>query len=175
MLNCAGCCPLKPGMNEARLTSTRAALVRVARSYLKTPFEHLGRQPHRGLDCAGLLICAARETGIWKPDFDVNGYSRPITYEHRGTEAWETRAAMIRECLDRYFVRIELEAIQPGDVAVLFTGRMPVHMGLVAERGQDGSLSVVHAHHIIGVQESPVTAHYADRHALAFSYPGLEH
>lgn len=36
-------------------------IVRVAKSYVGTPFHHQGRLPHVGLDCGGLLVAIARE------------------------------------------------------------------------------------------------------------------
>lgn len=34
-----------------------------ARSYIGTPFRHQGRRPGRGLDCAGVVVCALRALG----------------------------------------------------------------------------------------------------------------
>lgn len=39
-------------------------MITTARSYLGTPYGHMGRLPGRILDCLGLLICAARESGF---------------------------------------------------------------------------------------------------------------
>lgn len=47
--------------------------VNTARGYIGTPFKHQGRLPHVALDCAGLVICAARECGIDMSD--RKGYS----------------------------------------------------------------------------------------------------
>jgi len=41
----------------------RTKLVEEALSYVGTPFRHLGRKPGIGLDCAGLIICAANNVG----------------------------------------------------------------------------------------------------------------
>lgn len=41
----------------------------VARSYVGTPFAHKGRAPGTGLDCAGVIFCAAWACGIQIPDF----------------------------------------------------------------------------------------------------------
>lgn len=38
-------------------------LVRAARGYLDTPFKHQGRLKGAGVDCVGLVICAARDLG----------------------------------------------------------------------------------------------------------------
>ncbi len=41
----------------------REDFVRVARSYIGTPFHHQGRLPGVGLDCAGVIVCALAECG----------------------------------------------------------------------------------------------------------------
>ena len=55
--------------------STHADAVRVARTYIGTPFHHMGRLPGVGLDCAGLLVCVARELKLVAPDFDTPAYA----------------------------------------------------------------------------------------------------
>ena len=51
----------------------RYEFVQTALSYLETPFHHQGRLPHVGLDCAGLVVCAARANGYQIED--VQGYA----------------------------------------------------------------------------------------------------
>lgn len=50
-----------------------AEIVRIARSYIDTPYHHQGRQPGVGLDCAGLVVCACRAAG--HAIVDYHGYS----------------------------------------------------------------------------------------------------
>lgn len=54
--------------------TTRDDIVRTSREYLGTPFHHQGRVKGVGMDCAGLLICVARDLGL--QHYDVQGYSR---------------------------------------------------------------------------------------------------
>jgi len=42
-------------------------LITAARAYDKVPFRHQGRS-RQGLDCIGLIVCAARDIGIDLPD-----------------------------------------------------------------------------------------------------------
>ena len=49
------------------MSATRADAVRVARTYIDTPFQHMGRLPGVGLDCAGVLVCVARELSLVAP------------------------------------------------------------------------------------------------------------
>lgn len=48
--------------------------IEAARSYIGTPFRHQGRVPGVGLDCAGVVVCALRESG--HDVKDVQGYGR---------------------------------------------------------------------------------------------------
>lgn len=48
--------------------------VTIARTYISTPFHHQGRMPGVGLDCAGVVVCALKESGY--PVEDVKGYGR---------------------------------------------------------------------------------------------------
>ena len=52
---------------------TPEKLISVARGYIETPFAHQGRLPGIALDCAGLIICAAIDSGLNAND--VKGYS----------------------------------------------------------------------------------------------------
>jgi cell wall-associated NlpC family hydrolase len=52
----------------------RSEVVLKAREYIDTPFHHQGRLKHVGVDCAGLLVCVARELGLEPLD--------DTTYDH---------------------------------------------------------------------------------------------
>lgn len=54
-------------MQDKQANRTREALITAARSYDRVPFRHQGRT-HKGLDCIGLIVCAARDIGIDLPD-----------------------------------------------------------------------------------------------------------
>lgn len=91
----------------------------IARSYLGTPFVHQGRTPGVGLDCAGLIICVARELGHVPPDFDVSNYAQ------------EPDKTSIVDACDQYLTRISREQSQPGDVIVIAWDRWPQHLGIM--------------------------------------------
>jgi cell wall-associated NlpC family hydrolase len=44
-------------------------MIDIARTYLGTPFAHQGRMKRVGIDCLGLVVCVARETGLAVQDF----------------------------------------------------------------------------------------------------------
>jgi cell wall-associated NlpC family hydrolase len=54
--------------------TTRQDVINTAREYMGTPFHHQARVKGVGIDCAGLLICVARDLGL--QHYDVQGYSR---------------------------------------------------------------------------------------------------
>ena len=54
--------------------TTAQDIIDTARGYLNTPFHHQARVKGVGIDCAGLLICVARDLGL--EHYDVQGYSR---------------------------------------------------------------------------------------------------
>lgn len=112
--------------------TTRADVVRVARTYLETPFHHRGRLPGVGLDCAGIIICAARELGLVAADFDVPAYTP--TPDGRTMLEW-CRAHM------KSVARVNM---QPGDVIVLITDVHPQHLGILGDY-RHGGLSIIHA------------------------------
>lgn len=100
-----------------------------ARTQLGVPWRHQGRSPGVALDCAGLVICAARALGLVAPDFDVNGYSRVPD------------GSMMRFCSEHM---TQLNAPEAGAVVVLATRHDPQHMGLLAPY-RHGGWAIIHA------------------------------
>jgi cell wall-associated NlpC family hydrolase len=112
--------------------SRRADFLRIARSYIGTPYHHMGRQPGIGLDCAGVVICAAREAGLVAADFDVPAYTR------------SPDGRMLDFC-DAHMDRLPGEReMLPGDVVVLEVDVDPQHLGVIGDH-RFGGHSIVHA------------------------------
>jgi len=114
------------------LTVSRAEAVAAARGYVGTPFQHQGRAPGVAMDCAGVLICVARELGIVEPTFDVTGYGRR-----------PDGVSLLAEC-DRWMTRIARRDMQPGDVIVVRHEHDPQHIGILGDY-LHGGLSMIHA------------------------------
>lgn len=112
--------------------TSREDIVRVARSYLGTPFHHRGRLPGVGLDCAGILVCAARELALVAAGFDVPPYT--MTPDGRSMVAW----------CERYMTPVTREAMQPGDAVLLIVDALPQHLGILGDY-RHGGLSIIHA------------------------------
>ncbi len=113
------------------MTASRADVVRVARSYMLTPFHHMERQPGLALDCAGVVICVARELGLVAPDFDLPAYTP------------SPDGSMLAWC-DRYMTRLERGSEQPGDVLVIAIDLEPQHVCILGDY-KHGGLSIIHA------------------------------
>ena len=110
---------------------TRANVVAEARTWLGTPWVHQHRAKGKAVDCAGLIICVARDLGLLPADFDLNGYSRMPD----GT--------LLAVC-DLHMDRVDRTAMQPGDVLVVATEHDPQHMGFIGDY-RHGGLSLIHA------------------------------
>lgn len=111
---------------------SRAAFLAAARSFIGTPYHHMGRQPGIGLDCAGVVICAARAAGVVPADFDVPAYRR------------RPDASLLAWC-DAHMERLTGAAeMLPGDVVVLEVDVDPQHLGVVGDH-RFGWLSIIHA------------------------------
>lgn len=110
--------------------TTRADVVAEARTWIGVPWVHQHRS-RQGVDCAGLIICVARDLGLLPADFDLNGYSR------------RPDGTLLAVC-DEHMDRIDRSAMQPGDVLVVATEHDPQHMGILGDY-RHGGLSLIHA------------------------------
>lgn len=100
-------------------------LINAARSYVDTPFHHGGRCPGVGLDCFGVVVCAAAACGL--PFSDVAAYPlRPN--------------GQLRITLDANLVRVP-EAVA-GDVLMMSFAGEPHHVALFT--GAAGT--IIHAY-----------------------------
>jgi len=143
--------------------STRADIVQIARSYLGTPFHHLGRLPGVGLDCAGVLVCAARALGLVAPDFDVP----PYTPTPDGV-------SMLKWCKE-HMREIGYADMQPGDAVVLITDLHPQHLAILGDYAH-GGLSIIHAANNADpprVIETRLMFSRSQRFVAAFALPGI--
>jgi NlpC/P60 family putative phage cell wall peptidase len=111
--------------------SDRDMLVAIARQWLGTPFRHQGRQPGRGLDCVGLVVCAARRCGLG--DYDVTNYPRLPQGD-----------ALAEHMCAAGLTEVERPTALPGDVLLMRFTRQAQHVALVTDGG------ILHAHQQVG-------------------------
>ena len=113
----------------------RSEIVAVARSYIDVPWIHQGRSKEFGVDCIGVLICAARELGIQCEDFTEYRY---------GTKNWPLLYKMLRETGLTLVQRADMDLGQ----VIFFEGyNGNVHAGFVADGG--APFSAIHGYEVV--------------------------
>jgi cell wall-associated NlpC family hydrolase len=102
----------------------RAAVVEAARSWLGTPYRHMGRVKGAagGVDCATLLAEVFYEAGV-TDRIDIEHYPRDW-HLHRSDERY-------RDFVERYATRIDPPP-KPGDIVLWRFGRCYSHGAIVA-------------------------------------------
>jgi cell wall-associated NlpC family hydrolase len=109
----------------------RTAIVVAARSWIGTPYHNCADVKGAGVDCGMLLVRVFVDLGL-APPFDPRPYA-PDWHLHRSEEKY----------LGFVFAHgREVEAPQPGDIAVFRFGRCYSHGGIVAK---PDPLTIVHA------------------------------
>jgi cell wall-associated NlpC family hydrolase len=132
----------------------------IARRWIGTPYHHQARSPGVGLDCIGLLICAARELGHVPPDFNVTGYRR-VPDGH----------SLMRH-LGEQVTQIAQSDMAPGDYVCLAFDKHPHHVGIIGSYPL-GGLSIIHANSKTGrVEETRLVFNDAMRFVAAFRKGG---
>jgi cell wall-associated NlpC family hydrolase len=111
-------------------------LVDAARAYLGVTFEHQGRNPAVGIDCAGLLVLAFADCGVTVPD--RTDYGRD---PYGGTLEAMADAAL--------GARIGLDDLRPGDVVAIDYAGACRHVALLGDYLY-GGLSLIHTDSMVG-------------------------
>jgi cell wall-associated NlpC family hydrolase len=147
------------------VSATRADVVDCARGYLGTPWVHQHRAKGQAIDCAGLVICVARDLGLVPADFDITGY---------GTSPDGT---LLQAC-DGALQRIERDVMQPGDVLALSFSTSPQHVAILGDY-RHGGLSIIHARNTgqpasSRVVESRLMWARNMRFVAAYAMPGVQ-
>jgi cell wall-associated NlpC family hydrolase len=142
----------------------RDLVVYAARSWLATPWAHQGRS-RLGIDCAGLVICVARDLGLVDAAFDVGGYPRVPDGK-----------TLLAHC-EQHMSRVEQSDMQPGDVVVARFDSDAQHFGFVVPY-RHGGLAIVHAAARYGsVIETRLmfgTSPMSMKFVAAYSLPGVD-
>ncbi len=109
-------------------TFTRNDIIRVARSYIGTPFRLYGRE-RTGVDCVGLLYCLGKDLGI-----EVDNYTN-----YKATP----EPAKLQLMLDAYTYPTTINPPRNGQILKLRQLVFPMHVGVLVVEGQ--RLSVINA------------------------------
>jgi cell wall-associated NlpC family hydrolase len=132
---------------------TRDQIISAARAYLGVRYHHQGRN-RAGLDCAGLLVCVARDLGISTAG-DWEGYSRTPD------------GASLKATLDASAV-IPVADYQPGDVLLMRFDKQPQHIAIVTDKG------IIHSYLAARrVVEHRLDAEWRARIVAAYAFPGV--
>lgn len=142
------------------MTVTRAQFVTEARTWIGTPYRHLGRSRGVAVDCAGVLIGTARALAL--STFDTRGYSAT------------PHADTLRRLCDDHMARIPFGDAQPGDVLLLAWDLEPQHLAIVGDY-PGGGRSLIHAWAAMGrCAEHRMDSVWVRRVVQAYAVPGVE-
>jgi NlpC/P60 family putative phage cell wall peptidase len=128
----------------------REVIVSEARSWVGTPYHHLGDIKSVGVDCAMLLVRIYQTAGIIEKTFDPRPYE-PEWYLHRSEPLYLIG-------MQRWGHRIEADKVQPGDIAMFNFGKHAAHGAIVV----DDNL-MIHAYRRHGNVEYCERRAHADR------------
>ena len=140
-------------------TDTAHDIVRAARGWIGTPYQHQASLKGVGCDCLGLLRGVWRELYGAEPE-DMPPYT-PDWADARGGET-------LHDGLARHLAAVPLDAIAPGDVVLLRMGRGGAarHCGIMADDG--GAATLIHACQGRRVREENFSPAWRRRLAFAF-------
>ena len=112
----------------------RQAIVAEARTWIRTPFMHMGRVKHVGVDCVGLVLCTAAAVGIVAED--VKKYPRfPIN-------------GIFGEHVDKQTLPVDIIDLLPGDLMKFQWTYEPQHLAIIT---QVNPICIVHAYSQVGM------------------------
>lgn len=110
---------------------TRSEFVAAARTYLGVPYRHQGRN-RIGMDCVGLVVCAARDVGYDIPD--MFGYRRA-----------GDGIAFMRHVRQNGREILGNVPLKKGQILAFQQQQFPAHLGILDMRA-DGQITVIHAY-----------------------------
>lgn len=144
------------------MEARREEIVRLARSWIGTPYQHQASRRGAGADCLGLV------RGLWREILGdepvaVPAYTRDWSEPAREEVLW--RAAR------KHLLEKPVSARESGDV-VLFrmrAGAVAKHLGVIAQSGPVPTF--IHAYSGHGVVESPLSEPWARKIVACFAFP----
>lgn len=134
-------------------------IVKAARGWIGTPYQHQASVKGAGCDCLGLL------RGVWR-ELHGDEPESPPPYTPDWAEGGGTET--MRDAFARHLVPVALPNIAPGDVVLfrMHPNGPAKHCGIVAERG--GEPTLIHARQNRRVMEEALSPFWRARLAFAF-------
>lgn len=131
-------------------------VIAAARSFIGTPFRHLGRTPGKCLDCAGLAVVVANTLGLEVDDRDAYGR----------VPAGGLLESMLdaQPCLKRVF-----RTYQEGDLLLMRFKGDPQHLAIC------GGDTIIHAWQAVGkVAEHRFSDEWRSRVVRVYEFVGVK-
>ncbi|MEZ5923917.1 MAG: NlpC/P60 family protein [Hyphomicrobiaceae bacterium] len=143
------------------MTVKRRDIVRIARSWIGTPYHHQASLKGSGADCIGLV------RGIWRELF---GREPEVPPAYSGDWSEATGQETMLAVASRHLVPVPVELIRQGDVLVfrLRAGAVAKHVAIVSDLGR-----MIHAQEGVPVAEVNIGPGWRRHVAGAFSFPDV--
>jgi NlpC/P60 family putative phage cell wall peptidase len=148
---------------------TRADVVRLARTWIGTPYHHQAACRGAGADCIGLV------RGVWRELYGAEPEAAP-GYSADWAEA--SGIETLIEAARRHMTEIPPREARTGDVAIFrYRPGLPAkHTGILGNPAAShpaGSHTLIHALEGASVTEIPLSPWWRRRMAAAFAFPGI--
>lgn len=126
-------------------------LIAAARSFVGTPFRHGGRAPGVGMDCIGVVVCAAAACGL----------------RHRDQSAYSLRPnGQLGLELEAQMVLVARSAVMPGDVLLMAFDEEPHHVAVTT------GATIIHAYaQARKCVEQPLSDYWRARVRRTYRFP----
>lgn len=140
----------------------RKRIVEVAKTWLKTPYQHQGRRKGRGIDCIGLVWGIGAELGV----------EAVIPHNYSASPSGD----LVLQGCDKYLLKPEDQTRRlPGQVLILwgFDRETPQHFAVLG--GEPHKMTMIHAFSKRGeVVEEVIDNFWARRFVALYEFPGTE-
>lgn len=138
--------------------TSRADIVKEARSWIGTPWRHQGRLKGVASDCIGVVIGTAKALGLTAPEFDIRDYAR------------FPDGKLLRKYLGELMDPVSLSQKQGGDVLLIRPSRIDQHIAILTFEN-----SIIHAIDMErGVREHILDRVWAKLVVGAYKFKGLD-
>ena len=143
------------------MTVTRAAILKLARGWLGTPYHHRASVKGAGCDCIGLIA------GVWRELYD-NVPEVPGPYTGDWAEATGREALL--QAAHRHLLPTTLASAEPGDVIIFRLRQKAIakHAAILT-----GPATMIHAQEGVPVSEVALSPWWRRRIAGIFELPGV--
>lgn len=139
-----------------------SAIIKEARSWLSTPYQHQAKVKGVGVDCVGLIIAVGVKLNL-VPDelLKIDGYARTPNPKH------------MQRIIEKNLDSITQADVMPGDIAwIQWRKGLPMHMGFIS--CYNGKATILHALSTAGmVTEHTLSKEWSDRVLSYWRFRGI--